>query len=670
MCVTSATQTAAALRVRHARTLLGPGAAAWLLGFALVAYLSFSNGGYDAVVRGQVGIAAWWLVLIGAAVGVLPLRFSRLGWAAVGLLAAFAVWTALSTSWSESAERSWIDASKVATYLGFLILAFAAQRRAPARQTLNGVACAIGLVGVLALLSRLHPAWFPVNDQASFLGNSKRLAYPLNYWNALAALMGIGVPLMLGVAAEARRVAWSALAAGLVPVFALVAYFTESRGGVIGFCIAVVVWLALSQERLVRLATVVVAGAGTAILLAAAGNRPILREGLTTAGAKHAGDNFIPLVLLVCAGVALLQAAIFLADRHVERPAWTRIGRARFGMIVAALVVVAVAAGTAAGGLGTLGDKWQEFKAPPGTSRDVGDASPFERLQSAAGHSRYQYWQAASDAQQAHPLHGIGSGTFEFWWARHGTTADFVRDAHSLYMQTFAELGLVGFVLVVGFILVLLAGGAARALRAPPDLRNLLAATTAAVAVWAFTAAYEWIWQMAAMAAVLALLGAVALAGRSDLDAAAEPAGGLGPVGARGWPVPTSRLSRAVAILTALAALSLVAATLSGATNLRDSQAAAATRPAVALRDAADARRVQPYAASPRLQEALLLEQRGDLAGAAAAAARATRSEPTNWRTWFVRARIEAEQGKADAAVRHYRRVRDLNPRSNLFVTQ
>jgi Flp pilus assembly protein TadD len=125
-----------------------------------------------------------------------------------------------------------------------------------------------------------------------------------------------------------------------------------------------------------------------------------------------------------------------------------------------------------------------------------------------------------------------------------------------------------------------------------------------------------------------------------------------------------------VVILTAPAALSLVAATLSGATNLRDSQAAAATRPAVALRDAADARRVQPYAASPRLQEALLLEQRGDLAGAAAAAARATRSEPTNWRTWFVRARIEAEQGKADAAVRHYRRVRDLNPRSNLFVTQ
>src|SRR3954452_14499610 len=320
-CVPAATSTAARSFRLAPRLLAGPAGAAWLLGFALVTYLSFSNGGYDAVVRDQVGIAVWWLILIGAAIGVLPLRFSRLGWAAVGALVAFAAWTALSTSWSESAERSWIDASKVATYVGFLVLALAAQRRAAARQTLNGVACAIGLVGVLALLSRLHPAWFPENDQAEFLGNSKRLAYPLNYWNALAALMGIGVPLLLAVAAEARRVAWSSLAAGLVPVLALVAYLTESRGGVIGFCVAVAVWLVLSQERLLRLATLAVTGAGTAILLGAVGNRPILREGLTSAAAKQAGDDFLPLVIVVCAGVALLQAAVFLVDRHVERPA-------------------------------------------------------------------------------------------------------------------------------------------------------------------------------------------------------------------------------------------------------------------------------------------------------------------------------------------------------------
>src|SRR3954447_8140506 len=166
VCVPAGTHTAvSSVGFARLRPVAGARAAAWLLGFALVAYLSFSNGGYDAVVRDQVGIAVWWVVLLGAAIGILPLRFSRIAWGAVGLLVAFAAWTALSASWSESAERSWNDAAKVATYVGFFVLALAAQRRAAARHTINGVASAIALVGVLALLSRLHPAWFPENDQ-------------------------------------------------------------------------------------------------------------------------------------------------------------------------------------------------------------------------------------------------------------------------------------------------------------------------------------------------------------------------------------------------------------------------------------------------------------------------------------------------------------------------
>src|SRR3954464_1318348 len=87
-----------------------PALLSWLLGFALVAYLAFSNGGYDPIVRSEVGIALWWLVLIGVVVGILPVRLPVIGWVAVGLLAAFALWTVLSTGWSESAERSWNDA--------------------------------------------------------------------------------------------------------------------------------------------------------------------------------------------------------------------------------------------------------------------------------------------------------------------------------------------------------------------------------------------------------------------------------------------------------------------------------------------------------------------------------------------------------------------------------
>src|SRR3954471_9738006 len=91
-----------------------PAVLAWGLGFALVAYLAFSNGGYDPVVRNQVGVAVWWLVLVGALAGVLPGRIPLAGLVGLGLLVAFALWTANSTSWSESAGRSWNEAGRVA----------------------------------------------------------------------------------------------------------------------------------------------------------------------------------------------------------------------------------------------------------------------------------------------------------------------------------------------------------------------------------------------------------------------------------------------------------------------------------------------------------------------------------------------------------------------------
>lgn len=48
-----------------------PAAGAWLLAFAPVLYLGLRGGGYDAVVRGEIGIAVWWLLAAGALAGVL-----------------------------------------------------------------------------------------------------------------------------------------------------------------------------------------------------------------------------------------------------------------------------------------------------------------------------------------------------------------------------------------------------------------------------------------------------------------------------------------------------------------------------------------------------------------------------------------------------------------------
>jgi O-antigen ligase len=655
----SASTSALAQPRRLAARADAPAIAAWTLAFAVVVYLALSNGGYDTVVRSQVGVAVWWIVLLGALAGILPGRIGRVGWVAIGLLAAFALWTGLATGWSESAERSTIELGRVATYLGVLVLAIALQGRAGARHTINGLASAIGLVTLLAVLSRLHPQAFPANDHFEFLGagSARKLSYPLNYWNALAAFAAIGVPLLLGVALGARTLAGQALAAAMLPLCALCIYLTISRGGALAVVVGIAVFVIFVPRRLDAVGTLVVAGLGSAIVLSAASQRDALQDGASTTTAIHQGIELLWLAVIVCGGVALLQVAISLAARHLERPTFLAPGRRATLRGAIALIAAVCVAGVAAGASGAVNDRWQDFKAPVGTVASGGQDNVFSRLQGANGNGRYQFWQSARHANETDPWKGIGPGTFEFWWARNGTTTGFVRDAHTLYFETLAETGIVGFVLLIGFFVFLLGAAVLRSLRAPPGVRIWIAAAVGGLAAFLTSAAVEWVWEMGAIACAVMALAAVILVGRDDaeaVDAQREPSRPL--------------LPRIIVALLAVAALGAVAVPMAGALATRDSRTAAADgRLVAALEDSRTAERLQPYAATPHLQRALVLEEAGALPSAAAAAKAATADEPTNWRTWFVLARIDARRGDAAAAVDALRAARRLNPRSPLL---
>jgi tetratricopeptide (TPR) repeat protein len=312
---------------------------------------------------------------------------------------------------------------------------------------------------------------------------------------------------------------------------------------------------------------------------------------------------------------------------------------------VAAAAVLAVAF-LAAGGPGRVSDAWAEFKEPASPGEGTG------RLSSAAGQSRYQYWSATVDQNATNPLTGTGSGTFEYWWARNGENDDTVRDAHSLYMQTLGELGIVGLALLVAFLLVAILGGGRLTLRAHAAARAPLAAAVAGCTAFALTAAVDWMWQLPVIPVAMLLLTAVAVTG--DGRQGERPILGLLP-----------RLAFGLAALVAIAAIAIP---LAATTLLRESEAEARRGDLPgALEAARSAQNVQPGAATPRLQEALLLEEMGDLAGAAEAARGAAERESTNWRPWLVLSRIEARSGNAGAAVSAYRRARSLNPRSPLF---
>ncbi len=688
MELAASTTPAALARSRRLTARLDPPAiAAWTLAFSVVAYLALSNGGYDTIVRSQVGVAVWWIVLLGALAGVLPARrIGAAGWVAIGLLGGFALWTGLATGWSESAERSAIELGRVAAYLGVLVLAIALQGRAAARHTLNGLASAIGFVTLLAVASRLHPQWFPVNDHIEFLGGSERkLSYPLNYWNALAALAAVGVPLLLGVALGARTLAGQAVAAAMLPLSALCIYLTISRGGTIALAVGIVVFVLFVGRRLSALGTLAVAGLGSAILVSGASQRDAIQDGLPTATAIGQGTELVWLAVIVCGGVALLQVAMGLAARHLQRPALLAPGRRATAALVLATVSLACGIGAAAGGGGWAIDRWQEFKAPFGAVTEGSQDNVFSRLAVANGNGRYELWQSARDANTTDPLKGIGPGTFEFWWARHATNPGFVRDAHSLYFETFAETGIVGLLLLGGLLAFLLVAAVVRSSRASPAMRTPIAAAVGGLAAFMTAATFEWVWEMGAIACAVMLLGAVIVAGREPSGVAEvrdEPARhdacteirdqpARRDAEVRGGPERRSRAARAVLALLAVAALGAVTVPMAGALATADSRDAAADgRLGPALQSSRTAERLQPYAATPHLQRALVLEQAGALPSAASAARAATVDEPTNWRTWFVLARIDARRGEAAAAVDALRRARRLNPRSPLLAAR
>jgi O-Antigen ligase len=641
----------------------GSAIALWLIPFALTFYLGMRGGGYDELVRGTAGVVVWWIVLVGAAFALLPtLSFGRVGWLAIALLGAFVTWTGLSSGWSLSPGRSAEDLAKVATYLSFFVLALTLQRGERRSHVVNGAATAVALISILAVLSRLRPDWFPgLEYSGTYLDpiRLRRLAYPLNYWNGLAALVTMGIPLVLHVATSARGRAARAVGVVVIPIMVLCVFFTASRGIVLWLPAGILAYLVLAPSRRWRAAWLLLTALGSGLLVAAAEQRDALQSGVVDPVSRAEGDSLLTMILLVCAGTALIGLALAAVEERRAVLTTTRAAASpaqrntRVGAVVAAAAVV-VAGLVSIGAPGDVQSQWHDFKQPVVPSAIDSQTSAFSRLQSASGNGRYQFWQGAADQQHSDPLRGTGSDTFELWWAQHSTTpTSFVRDTHSLYLQTYGELGWIGLGLLGGWLLLVIGAGAFGALRAPrAEDRGLYAAATAACVAFVVSAAFEWTWQIAVIPALLMLMAGVALAKRD----ANEPS-----------PPPRIR-NRLGVVAIAVACLAVSVLPLMGAKAVRDSTTLAANGDLRgSLARATDATRLQPDAAAPRLQQALVLERLGDLRGAERDALAAIANEPTGWRNYVVLSRLRARLGDAEGAVRAYRHARSLNPNSATF---
>lgn len=627
--------------------------ASWLLGFGLVVYLGMRGGGFDPLVSDRVGIVVWWIVLVGLLVGAFPRR--RLGVSAytgLALLTCFLAWTALSLIWTESHGNTNAEIAHVATYLGIFALGLFAIRGARGlRLMAAAVGTGIAVLAAVALLSRLHPAWFPQADQTgNFLHSVRnRLSYPLDYWNGVAALTAIGLPLLLNMATTAKFILVRSLSAAALPAMALTIYLTISRGGILAAAAAIVTYIAFAGDRVPRLVTASVAGIGGAILIGGASQRHSFQEGLSNAAAHHQGNEMLWMTILICVAVAVIQAALSLVLANDRRPSWTFPSRrVSIAATVGAVFIVLIAAA----GLNLphrISNGLNEFKSGKVAA---GNAA---RLTSAAGEQRYKLWGSALDEFSSEPLHGTGAGTFELWWARNGKYSQVVRDTHSLYLQTMGELGIVGILLLGSFVVLILTAGARTILRADVRDRPMPAAALAGVVAFLVSAALDWVWQLPVVPAATMLLVAILVTGRTGRSAD-----------------PRRRLSipiRAGLAVLSLAAIIAIAIPLSSTSLIRESQSQVrAGDIRGALRSAQRAAGVEPDAGLPRLQQALVLEQSGNYPAATAQAGAATEREPQNWKNWLILSRVQAEAGNAKAAIVSYRRAKFLNPTSPLFV--
>ena len=574
-----------------------------LLAFTVVFVLGADSGGYRPTTWG-------WSTLVLSLVGALALvlrsepRLGRLEKAAALALLAFTAWGLLSALWSPSATQPLLQSQRVLVYVAGLLAALLLARSRSYRALLAGTWCAIALVCVYSLLTRLVPDRLGYVDALA----GYRLEQPLGYWNALGVFAAIGTVLALGLAARSRHAALCALAAASTVPLVSTLYFTFSRGSWISLGVGLLVMFAFDSRRLQLISVLLVVGPWPALAVwYASGSEPLTRIGTRLAAAAHAGHRFLAVELVLMFAAAAATLVFTALERRVPVPR-------RLRLAYAALIGLAIAGGLVAGvvrfgsPVTVTRHLYRDFLGP-GVTVQHGNLN--QRLFDLSGGQRIPQWKVAWREYQAHPRLGSGLGTYERYWNQLRPSNWQVVNVHNLYLETLAELGPVGLgLLVVALGLPLVALFKARR-------RSLAAPAAGAYAVFLAHAAVDWDWQMPAVT-LAALFCAAALL------VAARP---------RQEPQPRWRLP-ALALLLVLAAFAFV--------GLRGNRAIAASEAAAnrdnlrgAIADARTAARWAPWSARPWQLRGEAEAQQHRLGAARADLRKAAAKDPADWSVWL-----------------------------------
>ena len=452
--------------------------------------LAFASGGFFDRSRTIAGVAVWVLVALLAVTGA-PLPRSRAAWAALAGLGGLTAWAAISLSWTPLTEPARDDVGRLVLYTGALLAsAMAWAERRDVRLVEPALAGGALVVCLYGLSDRLLPGLIDLEQSATAAG---RLEQPLTYWNGMGVLGALGLTLAIRVAGtDSRpRVLRVAAAASAAP-FGMAIYLTFSRGAIAALVVGVAVVLALCPTRSQLRAAGVALAAGLATAITASLLPAV--ESLEGGSATREGAIALAALVVVAGAAAAVQLRAGGGASHTYAPP-------RRAVAIAITLAVLVGAPLAAVAL----------------DRDDAETGATASRLDDLGSNRYDYWEVALGSWADDPLRGGGIASFRVDWLKERDVDEPVRDAHSLYLETAAELGIVGLLLLC----LLVFGIAAGAREAARLERDLVTGAVAGVSLFAVHAAIDWDWELPAVA-----LPAVVLAGVLLCRAGSTTAGG------------------------------------------------------------------------------------------------------------------------------------------------
>jgi len=473
-----------------------------LVPLTLVPALGAANGGFQPDTWVWAGGLAAWGAAVALAVSDHPGTL-RAGWPWLVGGIAFLLWTLASALWSVEPGQSLLEARRTVVYAAVALALVVLARRGGGSTVVAGVHAGIAVLVLYALLRYL------LGPRHYIPFEGYLISQPLGYANAVGILSAMGLLLSLAPAtrgSDRRRAAGAAL----VPPLALALELSGSHASWLALGCGFAAFVALHPAPLGIERPLLGLVPPTAL---AVGVGQFSR--LTDVGHPRLSGPLVFLITLGCAAVAAVTAARLdpqaRRDRTVPRRA----------LVVAAVVFAVVGAAVA--------------------------------VRAAAEEPRTSYYHTAWNEYRAHPVLGSGAGTFAHYWAISGLEAELggALDAHSLYLETLAEVGPVGLALLLAFLLYPLRRAAER--REQP----WVPAATGATVAFLVHAGLDWDWELPAVV-VAGLACAAGIAFADEIPTVA----------------PLPRLARAAALV---AALLLGAAAIAGARSTTEPSAAPQT---------------------------------------------------------------------------------------------